>query len=117
MNGSFSFVCSYLQHCRSFIQAGKVARSPLAFIYVWKSSARATEEPGEPQIDPFRRVQRAASAAFCCGNYLFSFPPHIRNIFGSIRGGLDGQGPMESIDCLTGWCFFLFYFFTHCSQC
>ena len=64
MNGSFSFVCSHPQHCRGFIQAGKVAHSPLAFIYVWKSSARATEEPGEPQIDPFRRGTKGCFSSF-----------------------------------------------------
>lgn len=63
-----------------FIHAGKVVSSPSAFIYMvvfrllngraWQAVDRS-----------FQILTKAASAAFCCRNYLFL--PHIPNILGS----------------------------------
>lgn len=72
MNG-----CLYLG---IFIHAGKVVSSPLAFIYM--AVFRRHDGRAELDVDrSFHMLTKAASAAFCCSNYLFL--PHISNIFGS----------------------------------
>lgn len=61
-----------------FIHAGKVVSSPLAFIYMVVFRLLN----GRAYVDrSFQILTKAASAAFCCSNYLFL--PHISNIFGS----------------------------------
>lgn len=63
-----------------FIHAGKVVSSPLAFIYM--VVFRLLNGRAKLAVDrSFQILTKAASAAFCCRNYLFL--PHISNIFGS----------------------------------